>query len=788
MKRIFALLAIILCLPAANAGDIVPKDFSPTSDQAQTLGTNTERWGTVYTKTINDGEGGIVNVGDVSGALEFATEKNHNALTSESRAAENSHPIEAITGLSDILQPATQIADGLMASTDKVKLDNLNPEGLMYLTNNGEIQLPIDKGYLGTDTLSNAVPLIKIDDAGVVSIGDSQHPVVINTNSRPSIMTDGDVSTLVIGTDIADVVRYTEEGNIRLDNNTKLLGTDLEDVDHNLIELSEFDIIDVGSGTKHLNLNSPDRPTIQVGGESGSEAEGMAFVSDLVDFLTTETLDAALVAKADLVEGKVPVDQLPVDIIARTWNVPTVDALITLTDAKPGDFARITTGADTGHIFTLTQTDPTVLSNWLDITASGGVVSVNGKEGVVNLRLADFPDIQTEFSLRAPVASANLTGTPTAPTAAISTNSTQIATTAFVKAQNYLTSANLSTYAPLASPALTGVPIAPTASIGTNNSQIATTAFVVNSLPNTSSLAPLASPSFTGNPTAPTAVSGTNTTQIATTAFMQTSLAPYAKLASPTFTGVPTAPTAATGTNNTQIATTAFVQGAMANSGSGFTTRQVITSSGTWTAPKTTVYKITVIGGGGGGGKGGGAGNNTGGSGGDGGGTTSFGAYGSATGGGGGGGGGIYGGGGGGGCGLKTEQYASLTANQVISVTIGAGGAGASVVNTASPNGLNGSGTLPGLGGYNGGGGAGGPGASNGGSLSSGRSGGSGGTGAYSAWGYGSGGGGGGGAYATGASATGGQAGSSFSVAGVVGEAAGGNGGRGAPGAVIIEF
>ena len=38
---------------------------------------------------------------------------------------------------------------------------------------------------------------------------------------------------------------------------------------------------------------------------------------------------------------------------------------------------------------------------------------------------------------------------------------------------------NLSTYAPLASPALTGTPTAPTATVGTNTTQIATTAFVL---------------------------------------------------------------------------------------------------------------------------------------------------------------------------------------------------------------------------------------------------------------------------------------------------------------------
>lgn len=57
----------------------------------------------------------------------------------------------------------------------------------------------------------------------------------------------------------------------------------------------------------------------------------------------------------------------------------------------------------------------------------------------------------------------------TATTPATADNSTAVATTAYVRAQNY---------APLASPTLTGTPAAPTAAAGTNTTQIATTAFV----------------------------------------------------------------------------------------------------------------------------------------------------------------------------------------------------------------------------------------------------------------------------------------------------------------------
>jgi len=75
--------------------------------------------------------------------------------------------------------------------------------------------------------------------------------------------------------------------------------------------------------------------------------------------------------------------------------------------------------------------------------------------------------------------------------------------------------------ASLASPALTGTPTAPTAAGGTNTTQIATAAFVAAAV---AVKAPLASPALTGTPTAPTAPVGTNTTQIASTAFVKAAI------------------------------------------------------------------------------------------------------------------------------------------------------------------------------------------------------------------------------------------------------------------------
>lgn len=110
---------------------------------------------------------------------------------------------------------------------------------------------------------------------------------------------------------------------------------------------------------------------------------------------------------------------------------------------------------------------------------------INGTAAVgTSLRYARQDHVHPTDTTRAALASPTFTGTPAAPTAAVDTNTTQIATTAYVVGQGYLKSATASsTYAPLASPALTGTPTAPTATAGTNTTQIATTAFVTTAVP-----------------------------------------------------------------------------------------------------------------------------------------------------------------------------------------------------------------------------------------------------------------------------------------------------------------
>jgi hypothetical protein len=113
--------------------------------------------------------------------------------------------------------------------------------------------------------------------------------------------------------------------------------------------------------------------------------------------------------------------------------------------------------------------------------------------------------------------------------------------------------ASISGFAPLAAPTFTGVPAAPTAAVDTNTTQIATTAFVV-------AQAAAATPLVNGTAAVGTSLRYARQDHVHPT---DTTRAP---LASPSFTGTPSLPTGTTavtqtaGNNTTAVATTAFVQ------------------------------------------------------------------------------------------------------------------------------------------------------------------------------------------------------------------------------------
>lgn len=163
--------------------------------------------------------------------------------------------------------------------------------------------------------------------------------------------------------------------------------------------------------------------------------------------------------------GKLASGQIPAIAITDTFVVASQTDMLALV-AQTGDVA---VRSDLNKSFILKGSDPTVLANWQELlTPTDAVQSVNGFTGTVtlstsninegtnlyftNARASSAAPVQSvagrtgaivlavaDVSGAAPLTSPALTGTPTAPTATTADSSTTIATTAFVKAQNYVT-------------------------------------------------------------------------------------------------------------------------------------------------------------------------------------------------------------------------------------------------------------------------------------------------------------------------------------------------------------
>lgn len=166
----------------------------------------------------------------------------------------------------------------------------------------------------------------------------------------------------------------------------------------------------------------------------------------------------------------------------ETYNGTTwVELIAAATDA----FNITVTGIRGGNFYGSITNNGTITGGGINATtlqvAGSSVWTAASLTGLNQLSNATSAFITAAaLATYAPLAAPALTGVPTAPTAAVDTNTTQLATTAYVVGQSYLKVASAATtYAPLASPALTGVPAGPTAAVDTNTTQLATTQFVI---------------------------------------------------------------------------------------------------------------------------------------------------------------------------------------------------------------------------------------------------------------------------------------------------------------------
>ena len=158
-------------------------------------------------------------------------------------------------------------------------------------------------------------------------------------------------------------------------------------------------------------------------------------------------------------------------------------ANVTLTSVQAGNGILVFTGALTANISVIVaNTTKTMIVENLTSgaftltvkTAAGTGIAIS--QGKTQEVFCDGTNVLLSTNDFVNVA---LTGTPTAPTAAPGTNTTQVSTTAFVTAA---VAAVTTGFAPINSAPLTGVPTAPTATAGTTTTQLATTAFVTGAI------------------------------------------------------------------------------------------------------------------------------------------------------------------------------------------------------------------------------------------------------------------------------------------------------------------
>jgi len=238
--------------------------------------------------------------------------------------------------------------------------------------------------------------------------------------------------------------------------------------------------------------------------------------SAAIDLVRKSQLDAGLAAKAAL---------------SHSHAIGDVTGLQATLDGKLGASANAVSASKLATARTISLAGDLSGSVSFNGTANVTLTAAVADDSHAHV-IANVDGLQAALDAKASLASPGLTGTPTAPTAASSTNTVQIATTAFVQqaivdfgpgdmlkssydADNdgKVDAAEVADAAPWAG--ITGKPTSFTpASHSHPISQVTSLQAALNTK------AALASPALTGTPTAPTAASGTNTTQLATTAFV----------------------------------------------------------------------------------------------------------------------------------------------------------------------------------------------------------------------------------------------------------------------------
>ena len=157
---------------------------------------------------------------------------------------------------------------------------------------------------LGTNTAGSTANIAMINKWDVVDLGTSSLPINMNTPAgvRPTVQEAGQTGEEAhkiaylsdiegVETDLENVVKYDDVSTpekpnrkaIALKNDDLILGATTSGVTVNIAMVNKWDVVDLGSNQLPINLNTPAgvRPTVQEAGQTGEQANQIAYLSDI---------------------------------------------------------------------------------------------------------------------------------------------------------------------------------------------------------------------------------------------------------------------------------------------------------------------------------------------------------------------------------------------------------------------------------------------------------------------------------------------------------------------------
>jgi hypothetical protein len=316
------------------------------------------------------------------------------------------------------------------------------------------------------------------------------------------------------------------------------------------------DAFDAATGHTHDGTSAEGAPITKVG-----PTQDVTVSSSAVLPKTDNAVDLgspSLEFKDLYIDGTANIDSLVAD--TADINGGTIDGTaVGASTASTGAFTTLTSNSTTTLNGTTVPASVTLVSTAATQTLTNKTINLTNNTLVAtSAQLATALTDETGTGVVVFSASPALTGTPTAPTAAAATNTTQIATTAHVFAERSNTATLTNKTISADNNTLSG--IAASSFVLSNASgnidgaaaQKAIPAGVVVGTTDTQTLT-----NKTINLTSNTLVA--TSAQLATALTDETGTGVVVFSASPALTGTPTAPTAAAATNTTQLATTAHV-------------------------------------------------------------------------------------------------------------------------------------------------------------------------------------------------------------------------------------